>query len=326
MSKWLTQEAELSSGPKPNTHSGVEGIWIGDLHFSHLPPIARSIEKDWYKAQDRMLSQLWDLKSQYNNTPLFCTGDIFHKALSPNELVNFLLSRLPEMYAIAGNHDLPYHSYDDIRKSAFWTLVESGKVIVIEPNAPMSIGAMMIYGYPYGYEITKPSKTNGLMINVATVHQYCWKDGKGFHNAPNSNHVDKFHKKLKGFDFAFFGDNHKSFKQSYDDMTIVNVGGFQCRNIDEKDHVPSAWLLKSTGKIVRHRFDVSKNVYLENAENDNVQNTITSMDDFVSSLEDTQGVQFDFKNAVEQYIKEHAIKGKLKRELLNAISMGDSHD
>lgn len=315
--KWLETDVAIGPTPAPREYSDVSGIWVSDLHFSHNPPVSRSTEKDWYKAQDRNLSQLWDLQGVHNAS-IFCCGDIFHKALSPNELVNFLLSRLPTMYAIAGNHDLPYHSYEDIRKSAFWTLVEAGRVKLIEPNMPMSVGSLLIQGFPYGYDIVPAEKSNGLMLNVAMVHAYCWKEGKGYYKASESSHVDRLKKKLKGYDVVFFGDNHQAFRKKYEDVTIINIGGFQRRHSDEYDHEPSAWLLKTSGKVVRHRFDVSKDVFAD-CDAEKLETALNGMKEFISELEETQGARFDFSEAVKQYITIEGIKGKLKRELLEAI-------
>lgn len=319
--RWLTEEVTL--GPKSRfKQSDVEGIWVSDMHFSHMPPVARSIEKDWYKAQERCIEQLWKLKEEYE-APILCCGDIFHKALSPNELVNFLIPRLPKMYAIAGNHDLPFHSYEDIRKSAFWTLVEAGKIENIQPGDPVSVGAMLVHGFPYGTEITPPSQEpNGLMINVAMVHDYIWKDGKGFFGAPKSNHVKKFYKKLKGYSVAFFGDNHQAFKERYEDLTIVNIGGFQRRNIDERKLSPSAWLLHSNGKITRHKLDTPKDKFLDTRDDSIVESCINEMHEFIEELESTQQSQFDFHAAVKEYMTTFRIKGKLARELLQAIEGG----
>lgn len=310
-------------GPESRVRaSDVEGIFIADCHFSHTPPIAHSVEKNWYKAQDRYLEQLWQLQEEHN-APIFCAGDIFHKALSQNELVNFLLRRLPSMYAIPGNHDLLHHSYDDIRKTAFWTLVEAGKVKLIEPDKPIEVGFLSVHGFPYGFEIKPPaSKHPDWMVRVALVHAYCWTDGKGFPGASNKHHVDKYAKKLKGYDLAVFGDNHIAHKTKFDSgLTIINAGGMMPRNADEQKRKPCAWLLRKEKKVERHNFDTSKDKWLEQEPNSMIE-TNKGIDDFVSELEDTKGVRFDFADAVKRYITKHEVKGKLKRTLLEAIENG----
>ena len=100
----------------------IIAIFAADLHLSLKAPIWRSTEQDWFEAMLRPLVELRTLATLHN-CPIVYAGDIFDKWNSPPELINFAIEHLPKGHAIPGQHDLPLHNYEDIRKSAYWTLV-----------------------------------------------------------------------------------------------------------------------------------------------------------------------------------------------------------
>lgn len=147
-----------------------------------------------------------------NPLPVICAGDIFDRYNAGPELINFALAYLPRMYAIPGQHDLPHHSYEDIRKSAYWTLVEAGKILNLEPGKPVGVGVMQLWGFPWGTPVEPCPETPHLGIDVAVVHQYVWMKEHGYPGAPEENRVKNFLGKIVGYDAVVVGDNHKGFK------------------------------------------------------------------------------------------------------------------
>ena len=58
--------------------SDVIAILCSDVHLSDKPPVARSTEPNWMKAQEHVLVQVNDLAKTYS-CPVVCAGDIFDK-------------------------------------------------------------------------------------------------------------------------------------------------------------------------------------------------------------------------------------------------------
>ncbi len=252
---------------RPDNH--ILAILIADLHLSLQPPIARSAEPDWLEAQARQLHELADLSINLNgpmlpNVPIICAGDIFDKALPPVELINFALLHLPQMYAVPGNHDLLYHRYNDIHRSGYWTLMKVGRIENIPPHGIITTPTMRLHGFPCGFDPKPIKNKKDLLLDIAVVHQYVWTKQTGYPGASEGNRLKEFREKVKGFDVAVLGDNHQSFtSQSEEDCSIVNVGGFFRRKMDEINHKPSVGLLHANGTITRYYLDVSKDKFLE---------------------------------------------------------------
>ena len=119
----------------------IFAVCCADLHFSHDPPRARA-ESDtasWYRVQKTYINQL---KYIANGKPILVAGDIFNRWNANPELINFLIEELPILHAIPGNHDLPNHSFDEIERSAYWTLVKAGKIIDCTTTDPSKVTVM----------------------------------------------------------------------------------------------------------------------------------------------------------------------------------------
>src|SRR5258708_3774350 len=122
----------LSPVRGPN-ESDVVALCIADVHFSLNPPVARSSEKDWLIAQERQLNELHSL-AETHKCPILVAGDVFTRASDSPFFINWVIEHIPKFwYGVPGNHDLLYHSYEDIKHTSYWTLVKAGKIFNIEP-------------------------------------------------------------------------------------------------------------------------------------------------------------------------------------------------
>jgi DNA repair exonuclease SbcCD nuclease subunit len=284
-------------------------VCVADIHLSHTAPIARSEEPNWYDAMERTLNQLREIASKLK-VPIICAGDIFHKWQAPPELINFAIRNLPEMYSVAGNHDLPSHNYEAIERSAYWTLVEAGIVHNLAPGKPCATGNrnslnLVAHGFPCGVALgnggLRRSKTQDVRLyHLAVVHHYAWRKGHTYPGADPESHVDALREKLAEFDAVVFGDNHKGF---YDDSAspyIVNCGGLIRRNSDEADYQPQVWLLYSDGYFEPNYLDVSEDKISRTAEVIEAEKLNAS--EFISILRESGVHDLDYKQCVKQYV------------------------
>lgn len=301
--------------------SDVAAISIADIHLSPFPPPARSKERSWYSAMDRSLGQLSDLCHEHFNPPVLIAGDIFDSwRRAPAELINFAISRLPDnCYAVPGNHDLPYHDYKNLKKSPFWTLVKADKLQLLKPT-PTNIGALSIYGFGHGQEVTPPQLTHSLALNVAVVHAYIWKRDFSYHNPNDQDHFTIWQKKLKGYDIAIFGDNHKGFfAASETGLKIVNSGTFMRRISDEIKYKPFAALIRECGLVEKFYFDTSKDV-MERQES-SVKEDLSSLDlnPFIHELTQRNDTSLDFKEELRRAVIKETVSRRAREIVLETI-------
>lgn len=266
----------------------VIAIVCSDIHLSHKPPLARSGEPDWYAAMARPLSELRGLHSDYG-VPVVIAGDIFDRWNSPPELIRFALDNLPKgAWVIPGQHDLPYHDYGSLNRSALGVLIKAGWVNLLPPDGqvPFKVtngqAQFRVTGFAWGMPIQPSISKIGLQ--VAVIHAYCWKQGNSYYDAGEESNVKSFFSQLKGYDVAIFGDNHTPFEAKSGSLRIFNCGGFMRRKSDEANLRPSCGLLHADGRITRHYFDISQDV-LERTTDDSPNPMDSSeIEAFVKSL------------------------------------------
>lgn len=217
--------------------------------------------------------------------PIACCGDVFDKWNASAKLCNFLLDILPEMIAIPGQHDLPYHSYDLIEDSGFANLFKAGKIKMLSVGSFIGIfaGAIEIHGFGWEQPLKSPtannchSSTTKNVIKIAIVHKYVHTGGGTcYTGAPENNYAWRLSKQLEGFDLAFFGDNHTPFEWGSNNLKhplqsncpkIYNCGSFIRRKSDE-GHIPSVLVVYSDKHVERYFLDSTNNDIIDHAAKD----------------------------------------------------------
>lgn len=301
------------------------GIFCSDIHWTEHPPVARGVEDNWLKVQESYVKQLRLLQVQHHMAPIFVAGDLFDKWNSSIYLVNCVLGWLWEMevYAIPGNHDIPFHNVLELSRSAYWTLVEAGAVKHLTAGGPHCVGNVMVHPFPSGAEVTPPCKdTNSLCTNVALIHDLIWTDKTGYEGASEDKKLTPWLKKLKGYDAAFFGDNHSGFsfvpkEDSQFKTSIFNCGSFMRRHTDERDNKPSVGLLKSDGSVSRHYLSCENDRFAD-AELVKQFESATGIDltDFVEELLSNHSEPMLFSNIVLRWLEREKPDDEVRKIML----------
>jgi len=274
-------------------------------------------EPDWFGAMARSLNQLKEV-SEYFKIPIFCAGDIFDKWNSPPELINFAIDHLPKMWAIPGQHDLPLHNYSDIKKSAYWTLVETGIITPLEPRQTLDCGDACFQAFPWGFPIQDIGTIPGA-INVGIVHQYIWIDDHGYPEAPTERKATKARADFKGFDVLVFGDNHKGFLTKKGDTTIFNCGGFMRRASDEIDYRPQIGLLHASGEVSVVPLDISEDKIEYVAPVKVADGADMDLQEFLDELTGLEETELDFEEAMRRAIRKKKPGQNVRKILLKAM-------
>jgi hypothetical protein len=300
----------------------IIALFCADMHWSLNPPVWRTAEPNWLEAQLRPLEELKKLQDKHN-CPIFCAGDLFDKWNSPAELINWAMEYSPYMHAIPGQHDLPEHNINEIGRSAYWTLVKASVIHDIKPNDP-DIGAfvddreLIVNAFPYGKRI-QPIKNGKLPhFNVAMIHEYNWIKGHGYPNALLSCWVSAHRACIRGYNLIVSGDNHSPFYTQVQNTLWWNCGAFIRRKSDEKDYKPRIGMLTESGKMVPHYLDTSQDKYVETADVKDGKSGF-QIDELMAQLGNLGEACFDFRAAVEQYMRANDTDARTKTILLKAM-------
>lgn len=294
----------------------VAAILISDIHLSHTVPVARSAESDWYLAQGRVLGQIKQLKDRYG-CPVICSGDIFDKWNVGVETINWAIRNLPAMYAIPGQHDLPWHRYEDIHRSAYWTLVEAGVVkdLGCEGEVLDRGGILSLHPFPWGFEIKPLQRVKDDRLHVAVVHSYVWAQGFGYSEAPMSSYWDSYSSRLGGYDVAVFGDNHHHFVKG----RLWNCGCLIRRKLDERELKPVAGLLLESGRVEPYWLDVSEDKWMVENKGEVAESKTPELDAFLKELDSVEADFLDFVQELKRYLGTSTVDKGTRRILFEIV-------
>jgi DNA repair exonuclease SbcCD nuclease subunit len=322
---------DVRSQTQNGTLPPVVAIAVSDLHLGETAPAARSAEKDWWEVQRRALLELLSIRSYFPNVPILYAGDIFNKWNPRPEVINFAIEYLPHGYAVPGNHDLPYHDYDLIKKSGYWTLVKAGIISNVSPEIArqytINYKSVVIYGFPHGFKINPRIRHDG-DLHIALVHQYIWSKGNEHKDAPESGYFRVAHTELRysGFDVGIFGDNHKGFYHtgltSRDGprkmVPIFNCGTFLCRNTDERNDKPRVGLIHVDGTVSTYFMDTS----LDRWTIEDIAYSESSAEmskEVLDSLSKMSEASIDFQGAIQRYMAKTGTRVSVKEIILQAM-------
>lgn len=290
----------------------ARAIFCSDIHLSHKAPGFRSLEPDWYQAMRRPLRELTRLAKRLE-VPVICAGDIFDRWMVPPELINFAIQEFPKCYAVPGQHDLPNHVYEDIERSAYWTLVEAGVVQHIEKGTPTRTDYLELHGFPWGSD-PSPCTSKERETKIAVVHKYCWTGQYKYPQAPKENEVGNY--TLAGYDAAVFGDNHIGWIKG----TICNCGGFYRRTSADLNRQPFVGVLMSDGTIKRHLLDTSDDVYSKETEASVAETGSIELAQFTEGLLGLKSTKdLDFGVVLQRYCKTNNIEPDVVKLISNAV-------
>lgn len=261
--------------------------------------------------------------AEYFCCPIICCGDIFDKWKCYPELINFAIENLPTMYAIPGNHDLPFHSLKEIERSAFHTLVKAGKIIPLDHRACTRISdKLWVWAFPWEVPLkrkTQKEKIPDGVVKLAVAHKYVWVKGKAHPQVNDSSHLLKVVKKLRGFDAVAFGDNHKFFHRRIKSlgMDAINCGTLMRRKMDEKDYTPTVGVLLDDASIVPHEIQwTDLDRFITPSEVLKTQ-TPAEIEEFLTEFTKIADNALNLLDYVNQWCNRHKLSRNVRKILLD---------
>lgn len=274
-------------------------IITADWHIRNTRPRCR-IDEDWIKTQQKALNQIAEI-CENKNAPLMVVGDIFNSNSDTSfeciNMVQKLADFIGGIYLIAGNHDLPYHSSENIDKSAIGVLLQSENVFKIEDysddfSAPNFDEERNPMPYMFIHTLTIPSKDKPEFIDCETPESLL--------------------KKYPTAKWIFTGDYHKNFVYEKDGRYVINSGCLIRQVSDMKDYQCGVYFV-DTDKEVIEFIPIIDDEELVNDEyiirQDEREERI---ENFVNKLKDVESVSLDFIDNVEKALLVNKIDEKLK--------------
>lgn len=287
----------------------MEFILTADWHLRASRPRCR-IDDDWYGTQKKAIEQIEKIAIE-KNCDVIINGDIFNSITDTSfqciQMVQDFAKRLKvyalSCYMIAGNHDLLYHSTQNIEKSAIGILFNSENIFPVKE---------FFEKYPYNnsgekinYSASNFDEQDNKFAHVVFKHILCFPDSKSLPFNVDAMTAKDLLEEFPNAEWIFTGDYHKNFYYCKKGRHVVNPGCLIRQASDFKDYQCGVYYVNTDAEkvefvpIIDNEEFVDDSYILKQGEREQ------RIDDFVNKLKSTKGVSLDFVENVHNAIIEN---------------------
>lgn len=293
-------------------------IVTADWHLRDTKPKCRPKDEDWISLQTRSLYYLYSVATG-NNADVFICGDIFHYSVVSTYLLNILLDIFfahptVKTYIIPGQHDLQYHSLEEMFLTSYGVLHKIAEKGYTNLRCIQDVAMAAPFG--------KDTFTGLEKSNLYFTHRLCMKEKNNWISGGITNSISA--QELLGTypeaNIIFAGDNHNHFLYMAEDRRRVIVPGCLTRqSYDMKDYIPGFYLLKfedvRTYEFIENIYDKAELVQDNQTEKKEIHDE--NMSSFVERL---KGVSLKtFSLSFLDVLREAIEKDTLENECVSFI-------
>ena len=294
----------------------MQFILTADWHLRATPPRCR-IDKDWIETQKNALDQIYSYATLYE-CPVYVVGDIFHSNSDASfqciQMVQNLADRLDKigqgLYILCGNHDLLYHSSQNISKSAIGVLFNSKHIFSLKEHFCR-------------HDVSAPNfDEEPEEKKFMFIHKLVFPDWKSM--PPNTSGItaEELLEIYRETEWIFTGDYHKSFVYKKYRRKVINPGCLICQATDFKDYQPGVYYIDTDHDVVKFLPIIDNKEYIDDSYILKQDEREKRLEDFIKKVNGTKSMTLDFVENVENelssgdYSKEFADE---VRELVEGV-------
>jgi len=295
----------------------IDLILTADWHLREDQPQCRT--DDYWEAQEQAVDFVRELAGEYD-CPVVIAGDVFDKWKRTHRLVSWAATHMPpDVYAIPGQHDLPFHRITEAPRMALNVLFDTGRVKPLYTVQTSAVGhPTRIYGFPYGVELG-PCTDTGSGPNIAVCHQLVWHKVKPWPGCEAGTAV-KLLKKMKGYDLVVTGDNHIPFTVKLKSgRRLVNPGSLMRMRADQADHKPRVYLWCAEDNSIEPVYLPIKKGVVIREHIDQKEKREARMSSFVTRLSEQWEVGLSFEDNLKKFYRENKTKKQVKSLIAEAL-------
>lgn len=291
-------------------------VVTADWHIRATRPRCRT-DDDWMGTQEKALGQIKDFANE-KDCPVMVVGDLFHSIGDTSFQCVQMIQEMAEdvnhgVHILAGNHDLPYHSTENIDRSAVGILMRSYNIGQIKDCLRNKFGVSDFSAENFDGE-TENKK-------IIFKHVLCFPDMKSL--PPN---VDAMTAKdlLEEYDEAewiFTGDYHHNFHYEKNGRHVVNPGCLLRQASDFKDYKPGFYFVDTVKNIVEFNLIIDDEEFVDDSYILKEKEKEERIEAFANKIGEVEGVTLDYAENVKKAMLTADLSDELKgtiEELMGA--------
>ena len=285
----------------------LKGIITSDWHLRSQLPRCRK-DENWIETQKNAIEQIYKYAKKYNCN-VFIVGDIFHShsetTVEVIQIVQNLAKKLKKLglklYLLAGNHDLLYHSSENIEKSAVGILLKSDNIFPISSySEDVSAG---------NFDEETENK------EIIFKHVLVFPDVKSLPPNVDAITAKELLSEYSNAEWIFTGDMHKNFHYEKNGRHVVNPGCLIREVSDMKDYKNGCYFVDTESEIVERLEIKDDEEFVDDSYILKEKEKTDRIEKFANKLKETKDISLDFISNVESAVKQN----KLSAELVDTI-------
>lgn len=270
-------------------------IVTADWHIRQEAPRCR-LDPEWLETQRSGIRAV-SRHAARHKVPVIHTGDLFHHPRVATEAVNMVLEELRRgfeygFYLMAGNHDLPFHSIENLPQSSIGTILHTYPT-------PEELNIQQ-RGQRFDWAHFGTDRHHEGEIRL--IHRLIWPDAKA-RPAVIEDVGQTAEELLEEFPenkWILCGDYHHHFHFEKDGRHVVNPGCLNIQAADMIGYTPGCYLVDTDSGLVEFlpipdEGSLVTDVYLKDAEIREDRMAALAV-----KLESGEKVSFDFDSMVDE--------------------------
>lgn len=277
----------------------TDAIFVSDLHLGEKQPLCRT--DNFAKAQLSKLQWLVQLSKKHGNAPVLVAGDISDKPVIPTEMLASsikILRKLKGLYGVAGQHDLPGHSMDNLGRSSLGVLL-SADVLTLLTETPVTLpcGAEVV-GASWGEDIPDHG-------DILVAHRFTYMGRSPWPGCPAEARATWLMENTPQ-QTVLTGDNHVPFIYKADGgQLLVNPGSMMRRRADQAKHKPRVYLWSADTNTAKVAYFPIESGVITREHIDPKQELDERVTEFVARLDREYEAGLSFAENLKRFVREN---------------------
>ena len=320
--------------------NNVSAIFLADYHIRGSQPVSRI--DNFFEAIKVKTDFIIEISNQYN-VPVIMAGDIGNEPEWENWLLTWTIATFSRFnnlpIVIPGQHDLPNHNFNKIKKSAIKVLETAGVIQILLNLEVFEMDDFVLYGYGYSAnDKIIDVKKHKQKRNVALIHKLITNKDIGWESKEGVS-ARSLVEKYTGYDIFVCGDNHQLFTLKNGNRIVLNCGSVMRATANQVSHLPSIWLWDAQeNEIERVYLPIVDNVFhtdhlfidkkqkFEGENKECVDEFKGNLPKFLKTLEEKQNealegqeTRFKFQKNMEVHLANNRVHSRVSEKIWNAI-------
>lgn len=299
-------------------------ILTADWHLRATKPRCR-IDEDWIETQKKAINQVLAVALQ-NESDVVIVGDIFNSNSDTSfqciqlvqDFAKQLNSKNLSCYILAGNHDLLYHSSENIKKSAIGILLSSENIFLINE---------LFEKYRFNldekinYSVANFDEPDNKYADMVFKHVLCFPDMKSLPPNVDAFTAKELTEEFPNADWIFIGDYHHNFYYRKNGKHVVNPGCLLRQAVDFKDYQCGVYFIDTDREIVKFNPIIDDEEFIDDTYILKQEERTERIESFVDKLKKTKNISLDFIDNVKKAMKSNKFDSEMNDLLLDLLGV-----